>query len=159
MTMASRDWPAKNLQNLERIGRLRAEPADAGEVLRYLVSADQFLADARNNTINVATRFLTAYSAAHALAVAALRANDYRTAQERGHRRLMFEILPHSCDAQSADALALVRAHEKRNELEYEALAEITEREVADLVGIAARLRENVQAWLKRHRPELPRKK
>jgi antirestriction protein ArdC len=157
--MASRDWPAKNLQNLERIGRLRAEPVDGGEVLRYLASADRFLADARNNTNNVATRFITAYSAAHALAVAALRANDYRTAQEKGHRRLVFEALPHSCGAETADALALVRAHEKRNAVEYEAMAEITEREVGDLVGIAARLRDSLQAWLKRHRPELVKKK
>ena len=157
--MASRDWPAKNLQNLERVGRLRAEPADAGEVSRYLASADQFLADARHNTIHLATRFITGYSAAHALAVAALRANDYRTAQERGHRRLVFEVLPHSCGAESADALALVRAHEKRNQVEYEAIAEITEREVADLVSIAARLRDRLQAWLKRHRPGLLTKK
>jgi hypothetical protein len=157
--MASRDWPAKNLQNLEQVGRLRAEPADAGEVSRYLAFADRFLDDARNRTVNVATRFITAYGAAHALAVAALRSNDYRTAQERGHRRLVFEVLPHSCGAQNADALALVRAHDKRNKVEYEAIAEITEREVADLVGIAARLRDDVQAWLKRHRPELVRKK
>jgi hypothetical protein len=156
--MASRGWPAKNLQNLERIGRLRPEPADAGELSRYLGSAGQFLDDARKNTNSLPTRFITAYSAAHALAVAALRANDYRTAQEKGHRRLVFEALPHSCGAQSADALALVRAHEKRNAVEYEAVAEITEREVTDLMGIAARLRDNVQAWLKRHRPDLREK-
>lgn len=157
--MASRDWPAKNLQNLERAGRLRPEPADAGEVSRYLASAEQFLADARKSTNSVATRFITAYSAAHALAVAALRANDYRTAQERGHRRLVFEVLPHSCAAEGADALALVRAHEKRNRVEYEAIAEITEREVADLVGITGRLRDSLQGWLKRHRSDLLTKK
>jgi hypothetical protein len=155
MIMASRDWPAKNLQNLERVGRLRAEPADAGEVVRYLASAGKFLADARKTTMNVETRFLAVYSAAHGLAVAALRANDYRTVQGKGHRRLVFEVLPHSCGAQGSDALALVRAHEKRNAVEYEALGEITEREVADLVAIAGRVQASVRAWLKRYRPEL----
>jgi hypothetical protein len=152
--MASRGWPAKNLQNLERAGRLRPEPADVRELSRYLASAKQFLVDARA-AIQPASRFMLAYSAAHALAVAALRANDYRTAQERGHRRLVFEVLPHSCGAQSADALALVRAHEKRNVVEYDGIAEITEREVADLAAVTARVHESVHAWLKRHRPEL----
>lgn len=127
--MASRGWPAKNLQNLEQIGRLRADPADAGDVSRH---------HQRCHPVHYGIR---------------------RCARARGHRRLVFEVLPHSCGAQNADALALVRAHDKRNKLEYEAIAEITEREVADLVGIAARLRDDVQAWLKRHRPELVRKK
>jgi hypothetical protein len=153
--MASRDWPAKNLQNLERAGRLRPEPADARELSRYLASAEEFIADARKAANKPASRFTLGYNAAHALAVAALRANDYRTAQERGHRRLVFELLPHSCGAQSADALALVRAHEKRNVIEYDGIAEITEREVVDLVAVAGRVQASVQAWLKRHRPEL----
>ena len=153
--MASRDWPVKSLQNLERVGSLRPEPADPREVRRYLASAGRFLADARKTANSLETRFAVAYNAVHALAVAALRANDYRTAQEKGHRRLVFELLPHSCGAEKGDALALVRAHEKRNKVEYDGIAEITQREAADLVAIAGRIQACVEAWLKRRRPHL----
>lgn len=61
------------LDNLVRIGQLKAEPGDQNEVLRMLTLARTRLTDAHLATLSAEGRFNSAYSAAHAAALAALR--------------------------------------------------------------------------------------
>ena len=55
------------LDNLVRIGQLKAEPRNAQEVTRMLAMAQTRLSDAKLNKLSLEGRFISAYNAAHAL--------------------------------------------------------------------------------------------
>ena len=61
-----------SLQNLLKIGQLKAHPPDAAEVQRLMAAAGRNLADARVTTISPETRFDAAYKAVMQAALAAL---------------------------------------------------------------------------------------
>ena len=61
------------LDNLVRIGQLKAEPRNVAEVGRMLSMARTSLADAQLSTLSPQGRFTSAYNAAHAAALTALR--------------------------------------------------------------------------------------
>lgn len=67
------------LDNLVRIGQLKAEPRNEAEVERMLAMARSRLADAGQTNISLEGRFTSAYNAAHAAALAALRWHGYRS--------------------------------------------------------------------------------
>jgi hypothetical protein len=113
------DWPHENLKNLERVRTLLPEKAQASEIKGYLNAAEEYLKDVIKADNSLSTRYMVAYSASHAIALAALRGNDYRTAQEKGHRRSVFEAMPFTCAASKADSLALLHAHEPCNGGEF----------------------------------------
>lgn len=56
------------LDNLVKIGQLKAEPGSQSEFDGLLHSAKARLTDARNETLSVESRFDLAYNASHALA-------------------------------------------------------------------------------------------
>lgn len=145
-----------NLRNLERAGSLRAEPTSTPELQGYLKNADVCLTDAKHLQNSAATRFGLAYTAAHALALAALRAHGYRPARDaRGHRAIVFLALPHTAGADVAVWRTLKDAHDKRNKSEYEGLAEVSEREATDLLAVAEKLEGLVRQMLAATRPDL----
>ncbi len=153
--MPSASWPSQNLRNLERTGALKQEATSASEIRRLLELARGGLASAglKGNPLEV--RYQVAYAAAHYFALAALRANDYRTAAREGHRQLVFQLLTHTSGIDSSVALALDRAHRKRNELEYTGAVDVTEAETGSLIAAARALQESVRDWINSHRPEL----
>ena len=59
------------LDNLVRIGQLKAEPRNTQEVTRMLAMAQTRLNDAKLNSLSLEGRFTSAYNAAHAAALAA----------------------------------------------------------------------------------------
>jgi len=80
------------LDNLVRIGQLKAEPRSATEVARLLAMARVRLADAGVINISQEGRFSSAYNAAHAAALAALRWHGYRSE----NRFTVFQCLGHT---------------------------------------------------------------
>lgn len=58
------------LNNLARIGQLKAEPRNAREVTRMLAMAQTRLSDAKLSQLSLEGRFTSAYNAAHAAALA-----------------------------------------------------------------------------------------
>lgn len=80
------------LDNLVRIGQLKAEPRNATELARLLVRARRSLADAAVTDVSASTRFICAYSAGHAAALAALRWHGYRSE----NRFTVFQCLTHT---------------------------------------------------------------
>jgi len=68
-----------NLENLVKTGHLKREPGDRKEFDGLVRSARVRLADARNDTLSIESRFDLAYNAAHAAALAALRWHGYRS--------------------------------------------------------------------------------
>ena len=80
------------LDNLARIGQLKAEPRNAQEVVRLLVMARTRLNDANLNKLSLEGRFTSVYNAAHAAALAALRWQGYRSE----NRYTVFQCLTHT---------------------------------------------------------------
>jgi len=80
-----------NLANLARAGQLAAERTSPGEIGRLLKGADDQLRDSSTESLSAAGRFMLAYNATHALALAALRAEGYRPSTSQGHRKVIFQ--------------------------------------------------------------------
>jgi hypothetical protein len=69
----------QELDNLVKIGSLKAEAATRKEFSGMVTSARRSLADAQNESIETDSQFDLAYGAAHRLALAALRHQGYRS--------------------------------------------------------------------------------
>lgn len=121
------------LDNLVRIGQLKAEPPGEREVARMLQFARTHLSDAQLEAVSLNGRFLAVYSASHAAALAALRWHGYRS----GHRFTVFQCLVHTVQWEAARWRALDLAHQKRNVAEYEGSLDVEESTVAELVVLA----------------------
>ena len=76
------------------------------------------------------SRFDLAYSASHALSLAALRRLGYRPA----NRYIVFQVLPHTLHLGPEVWRILDKCHDLRNRGEYEGDLSIDERLVADLI-------------------------
>ena len=144
-----------NLANLARAGQLAAEASSAGEIGRLLKGAADQLRDSRGSSLSSPSRFVLAYGAAHALALAALRAEGYRPVASKGHRKVIFQVLGASADAPRELWLALDRYHDRRNAAEYEAAPPASEAEAKDLVELTAKLQRLVLERIKRSHPKL----
>ena len=84
----------EKLDNLVKIGKLKAEDSTDEEVNGFIRSGLVRLADAKNKTLIIESRFDLAYNAAHALSLAALRLTGYRSE----NRYLVFQCLQHTLE-------------------------------------------------------------
>ena len=134
--------PASPLQNLERIGRLKAEPTSAREAASLLRSAQVRLVDARTPGLSIDGRFDLSYNAAHAAALAALRPHGFRSE----NRYLVFQCLEHTVAWPAARWRLLDRAHHKRNLAEYEGDLDVDEAFVIELIAVVEQLVSDVRA-------------
>ncbi len=129
------------LDNLVRIGQLKAEPRNVREVARMLALARTRLHDAQVAGLSLEGRFTSAYNAAHAAALAALRWHGYRSE----NRYTVFQCLSHTLGWPPARWRVLDTAHQQRNLAEYEGYLEIEEATVAELIELIERLIVDVQ--------------
>lgn len=132
------------LDNLVRIGQLKAEPRNVPEAARMLAMARTRLADARLINMSLEGRFTSAYNAAHAAALAALRWQGYRSE----NRYTVFQCLAHTVGWPASRWRVLDMAHQKRNLAEYEGYLEVQEATVEELCTLVASLIADVQAAL-----------
>ena len=102
---------SSQLDNLVRIGQVKAEPPSEAETQGLLRSGLRRLDDAERKELSLESRFDLAYNAAHALALAALRFRGYRSES----RYLVFQCLQHTIDLPSEQWRVLDQAHRKRN--------------------------------------------
>jgi hypothetical protein len=135
----------RELDNLLRIGQLKLEPAETSEITGLLRSGARRLADAERSELSLESRFDLAYNAAHALALAALRAKGYRSES----RYLVFQCLQHTLDLPTEQWRVLDLAHRKRNLAEYEGETDVEEQ----LVEAVLRVAHEVQRRLTHRRP------
>ena len=143
------------LKNLATTGQIIPEPTSVEEISGFLVRAQQQLIDAQTASLSAASRFSLAYDAAHAFALAALRAHGYRPGRGLGHRMVVFSTLTHTISSPAAEWTALVRYHTKRNSSEYAGLANVSDADARDLVEVTGSPRDRVRAWLGANRPDL----
>src|SRR5258707_4405965 len=126
----------RELDNLVRISRLKAEPASRSEFAGMVNSARRRLVDALNKTLDPDSQFDLAYSAAHRLALAALRHKGYRSED----RITVFQTLVHTLGSDKSDIQVFLRAHNERNLAEYEGPIEIDQGLLADLIRCTKKL-------------------
>ena len=124
------------LDNLVRIGQLKAEPRNEAEVRRMLVMARTRLEDVGLANLSLDGRFTSAYNAAHSAALAALRWHGYRSE----NRYTVFQCLTHTLNWPSSHWRVLDAAHQKRNLAEYEGFLEVEESVIAELADLAGLL-------------------
>ena len=134
------------LDNLVRIGQLKAEPRNDAEVRRMLAMARGLLVDAAVAKVSASTRFICAYSAGHAAALAALRWHGYRSE----NRYTVFQSLTHTLNWPAERWRVLDAAHQKRNLAEYEGFLEVEESTIAELCALVTELIADVSELVNR---------
>lgn len=126
----------EELDNLVRIGSLKAEAATPREFNGMVASARRSLADAQNQSIATDSQFDLAYGAAHRLALAALRHKGYRSE----NRITVFQTLTHTLGTPNADIQTFLKAHNERNLAEYEGRIDVDEKLLGQLISATKRL-------------------
>ncbi len=121
------------LDNLVKIGQLKAEVASSEEIAGLIRSGVARLKDSKNRSLSIESRFDLAYNAAHALSLAALRHHGYRSES----RFLVFQCLHHTLNLPNEQWRVLDQAHRKRNIAEYEGVIDIDEQLIAALIRVA----------------------
>ena len=119
-----------------KIGQLKAEPRNDVEVGRLLAMARTRLGDAALKGASPEGRFTSAYNAAHAASLAALRWHGYRSES----RFMVFQCLSHTMNWPAARWRVLDAAHQKRNLAEYEGVLDVEESGIAELCAMTAEL-------------------
>lgn len=121
-----------------------------GVLIRELVDAKEFaglvrsglarLKDAERTTNSLDSRFDLAYSAAHALCLAALRLHGFRSSK----RYIVFQVLPDTLGLGPEVWRVLSKCHDLRNRTEYEGVLDVEDRLVSDLISACRRVAEKV---------------
>ncbi len=122
----------ENLENLVKIGDLKAEEPAADEIAGLIRSGLARLTDSKNETLSLESRFDLAYNAAHALSHAALRCAGYRSES----RYTVFQCLKHTLGLPNEQWRVMDQAHNKRNIAEYEGRIDIDEALVLALIRV-----------------------
>ncbi len=118
------------LENLVKINQLNSEPPDKNEFKGLVKGAVDRLNDSQLEALSFASRFDLAYSSAHGLALAALRAAGYRSDK----RYLVFQCLVHTTDMDIVQIRIFSACHDKRNLAEYEGHFEPDEQLLSELI-------------------------
>jgi hypothetical protein len=134
--------PSQPLDNLVRIGQLKAEPVMQTELDGLLRSGAARIKDAENAQLSLESRFDLAYNAAHAFSLAALRFHGYRSE----NRFLVFQSLQHTLGLPPAKWRVLDQAHKRRNLVEYEGSVEVDAGLLSALIRIAREVEAAVRA-------------
>lgn len=130
----------QNLRNLTGPGKLKEESPSATELAGLVRSATARLRDAHNAALTLDSRFDLAYNAAHALSLAALRHQGFRS----DNRYLVFQCLPHTLNAGPEIWRVLDKCHRQRNLAEYEGFLEVDEALLEALLQAADWLQQQV---------------
>lgn len=120
---------------------LAKEPFDAKEFAGLVRSGLVRLKDAERESNSLDSRFDLAYSAAHALSLAALRHRGFRSSK----RYIVFQVLPDTLGLGPEVWRVLSKAHDTRNRTEYEGAIDIDERLLADLIKACRTVADKVK--------------
>ena len=111
-------------------GSLRKEASDPDEFAGLIHSARVRLDDAQKTDNSIESRFDLAYNASHAYCLAALRHAGYRSS----NRYVVFQTVQHTLGLGPEVWRVLAKAHQVRNQAEYEGTLDVDERLVTDVI-------------------------
>ena len=132
----------EQLQNLQKIGKLKAEPPDQVEFDGLVRSATRKLPDAENQALSPDSRFILAYDAAHSLALAALRWHGFRSQA----RYFVFQVFGPTVSLPTAKWRFLDDCHQKRNVALYDGQYFDDEQLIKELIAVTKELEAAVAA-------------
>ena len=133
---------SSTLENLSGPGGvLSKEAPDEKEFDGLVRSGLARLKDAENPSNSLDSRFDLAYSAAHALSLAALRYRGFRPSK----RYIVFQVLPHTLDLGPEVWRVIDKSHGMRNRTEYEGALDVDERLVTDLIGACRTVADKIR--------------
>ena len=108
------------LQNLLRIGKLKAHTVTALEIRQLLAAVERNFADAAVAQVSDETRFDAAYKAVMQCALAAMLAAGYRpSTSEPGHHVTLIQSLPLTLGVANEAWIVLDALRRKRNANDY----------------------------------------
>lgn len=143
------------LDNLLKIGRLKAHEADADEIGNLIAAANRNLADSRADNISTENRFDAAYKCIMQCSLAALMANGYRPdTNVPGHHQTVIQSLPKTIGMDGTRLAVLDALRSKRNQSDYTG-KEIDSASLATCIDEAEGLLREVDDWLTENHPEL----
>ena len=136
------------LENLARIGKLKAHAADEREIERLLASADRALADASVAGLSADSRLELAYRALMQAALAAMLATGYRpAASEPGHHQVVIQALPKTAGI-AAERVPVLEAFRKAsNQSDYRGIS-VSSAVAHECAQEAHRLLAEVRSWI-----------
>lgn len=132
----------EQLQNLQKTGKLKAEPPNQAEFDGLVGSAKRKLPDAENSALSPDSRFILAYDAAHSLALAALRWHGFRSEA----RYIVFQVLGLTATFLAAKWRFLDDCHRKRNAALYDGQNFDDEQLIKELIAVTKELQSAVAA-------------
>lgn len=124
------------------------------EIARLMAIADRDIEQSQTPGLGAEWQFDIAYNAILQTATAALAAAGYRAERANKHMRTL-ECLKFTLGVDEATDAMLDRMRRKRHVAVYDQVGMISDHEAAELITIARRLRADVEAWLRKHHPEL----
>lgn len=143
------------LQNLLRIGKLKAHAAGKVEIDRLLAAAERALADATLNDLSSVSRLDLAYRAIMQAALAAMLANGYRPAtSEPGHHQLLIQALPKTAGIAAERIRVLDAYRAARNMADYRGVP-VSDSVAEECTADARIVLVAVRAWIAAHRADL----
>jgi hypothetical protein len=128
------------LQNLAKVGKLKAEAPNQGEFNGLIRSAQRKLLDAQNPALSPDSRFILAYDAAHSFALASLRWHGFRSE----NRFIVFQVLDKTVSLPAAKWRVLDNCHHKRNLALYEGDCMEDELLILELITVTRELQTAV---------------
>lgn len=136
------------LENLLRIGKLKAHAADDAEIARVLASAERALKDASLAALSADSRLDLAYRSIMQAALAAMLANGYRPAtSEPGHHQVLIQALPRTVGLDAGRLQLLEGFRKVRNQSDYRGVA-VSDAVAKECASEAQRLVAAVRAWV-----------
>ena len=144
-----------SLENLLKIGQIKAHPPDGEEIEQLLNAARRNLRDARVTSISPETRFDAAYKAIMQSALSALMMHGFRPNTNRpGHHMTVVQSLPLTVGLEATRVAVLDTLRRQRNVADYTG-DDVDESTVENGIEEASQLLDDVLAWRKTFRPEL----
>jgi len=139
------------LENLLRIGKLRAHEPTPAEVQRLLAAIARNLADAAVTSISDETRFDAAYKAVMQCALTAMMVQGFRPASsEPGHHATLIQSLPLTLGVKNEVWIVLDALRRKRNANDYTGET-VTPDMVDECIAQARALQTRLKKELKAH--------
>ena len=132
----------EQLDNLVKTRNLKREAPDQKQVDGMIESAKNRITDLQAEGLLQQGQFLSAYDAAHLLALAALRWHGYRS----DSRYIVFQCLQHTVDLEAHKWRLLAKCHDVRNQAEYEGVLDMTPQLLVELIEVTHYLVRAVEA-------------
>ena len=144
-----------SLQRWQANGWLIAHTAKANNIRSLFEVADRNLSDCQASGLSADARFGFAYMAARELGMAALNAEGYEPARGQSHHFRAIQSLAHTIGADATIVDQLDQGRKKRNISEYDRIGMISDQEADEMIELAERLRQDVEAWFQGRHPDL----